>query len=203
MSRMARAVLVGVAHHLTQRWSDRKQVFMHEADYEVYLDLVRSNAKIYETELLGYCLIPSHVHCVVAPKQKESLSRTFGESHECYAAYANTKLSRCGHFWQNRFYSCPMDQAHLWVAMRYVGTKFSAGSNGRPGKRVPMVQRRGAIGGYLASELVRCRADAVHLHTGREGSELEIGEHWRSGYKVAKKYIHGETDGLAGICGLG
>ena len=93
---------------------------MDEVDYEVYLDLVRSNAKLYGFELLGYCLMPNHVHWVVAPRQEESLSRTFGEAHGRYAAYANSKLSRCGHFWQNRFYSCPMDQAHLWAAMRYV-----------------------------------------------------------------------------------
>jgi putative transposase len=120
MSRMARAVLVGVAHHLTQRGLDRKQVFTNETDYEVYLDLIRSNSKLFGTELLGYCLMPNHVHWVVAPQKAESLSRTFGEAHGRYAAYANAKLTRCGHFWQNRFYSCPLDQAHLWAAMRYV-----------------------------------------------------------------------------------
>jgi putative transposase len=27
---------------------------------------------------------------------------------------------RSGHVWQNRFYSCPLDGRHLWVALRYV-----------------------------------------------------------------------------------
>ena len=36
---MARAVLEGVAHHLTQRGLDRRQVFFDGADYEVYLAL--------------------------------------------------------------------------------------------------------------------------------------------------------------------
>ena len=25
-----------------------------------------------------------------------------------------------GHLWQNRFYSCALDEAHLWVALRYL-----------------------------------------------------------------------------------
>jgi putative transposase len=120
MSRMARAVLAGVAHHLTQRGSDRNQVFLSETDYCVYLDLVRTNAKRFGTELLGYCLMPNHVHWVVAPERANSLARTFGEAHGRYAAYSNSKLTRSGHFWQNRFYSCPMDAAHLWSALRYV-----------------------------------------------------------------------------------
>jgi putative transposase len=27
--------------------------------------------------------------------------------------------SSSGHVWQGRFYSCPLDAAHLWVALRY------------------------------------------------------------------------------------
>jgi len=27
--------------------------------------------------------------------------------------------SSSGHVWQGRFYSCPLDQSHLWTALRY------------------------------------------------------------------------------------
>jgi putative transposase len=30
------------------------------------------------------------------------------------------RTRRTGHLWENRFYSCPLDQAHLWSAARYV-----------------------------------------------------------------------------------
>ncbi len=64
--------------------------------------------------------MPNHVHWVVVPQQEKSLARTFGEAHGRYAAYANAKITRSGHFWQNRFFSCPMDETHLWTALRYV-----------------------------------------------------------------------------------
>ena len=117
---MARVVLVGVAHHLTQRGIDRRDVFLDEADYEIYLRMVRTSAQRYRTELLGYCLMPNHVHWIVVPLLVNSLAETFRDAHSRYSAYVNAKLSRNGHFWQNRFFSCPMDQAHLWSAMRYV-----------------------------------------------------------------------------------
>ena len=62
----------------------------------------------------------NHVHWVVAPQQPDALARTFGEAHGRYAAYANAKCCRSGHFWQNRFFSCALDRAHLWAALRYV-----------------------------------------------------------------------------------
>ena len=42
------------------------------------------------------------------------------KAHGRFAAYANAKLTRSGHFWQNRFFSCPLDETHLWAALRYV-----------------------------------------------------------------------------------
>jgi len=117
---MARAVLVGVAHHLTQRGLDHRQIFFSDNDFEVYLDLVRTNAKRFEIDLLGYCLMPNHVHWVVLPRREDAMARAFGAAHGRYAAYANTKLRRSGHFWQNRFFSCSLDEAHLWAALRYV-----------------------------------------------------------------------------------
>jgi putative transposase len=30
------------------------------------------------------------------------------------------RKQRSGHLWQNRFFSCPLDEGHLWTALRYV-----------------------------------------------------------------------------------
>ncbi len=32
----------------------------------------------------------------------------------------NTRTQLSGHVWQGRFYSCVLDEAHLWAAVRYV-----------------------------------------------------------------------------------
>ncbi len=41
-------------------------------------------------------------------------------AHGRYALYLNSRRQRVGHLWQNRFYSCPLDDRHLWAALRYV-----------------------------------------------------------------------------------
>ena len=37
-----------------------------------------------------------------------------------YAHYINRQRSAKGHLWQGRFYSCILDDAHLYRAIRYV-----------------------------------------------------------------------------------
>ena len=39
---------------------------------------------------------------------------------ELTAQAVNAGMGRSGHLWQNRFYSCPLSEQHLWVALRYV-----------------------------------------------------------------------------------
>jgi hypothetical protein len=41
------------------------------------------------------------------------------ETHGRYAIYWNAVHRSSGHAWQGRYYSCPLDQAHLWEALRY------------------------------------------------------------------------------------
>ncbi len=40
MARMARAVTIGVPHHVTQRENNRRDVFFGEQDYNLYLTLL-------------------------------------------------------------------------------------------------------------------------------------------------------------------
>jgi putative transposase len=117
---MARAVFPGVAHHLTQRGVDRQPVFFADRDRHVYLQLVQRAATQFGVSLVGYCLMPNHVHWIAVPESPASLFKTFGRAHGRYAQYSNSLLQRSGHFWQNRFYSCAMDDAHLWAALRYI-----------------------------------------------------------------------------------
>jgi hypothetical protein len=41
MARLARVVVPGVAHHVTQRGNRRQETFFNEADYAAYLALLK------------------------------------------------------------------------------------------------------------------------------------------------------------------
>ncbi len=120
MSRFGRIVIPDCPHHVTQRGNHRRPVFSAESEYEFYLKLVRENCYRYKLKLPGYCLMPNHVHHAAIPKSQNSLSRAIGRLHNDYARWKHMQQNLTGHLWQNRFFSCPMDEDHFWEALRYI-----------------------------------------------------------------------------------
>jgi putative transposase len=120
MSRISRVVVPGLPHHVTQRGNARQDVFATDADRQLYLDLLRHHAKRYDLRIWAYCLMRNHVHLVTVPDRVSSLARVMGRTHADYARYFNLKRGRSGHLWEARFFSCPLQDLHLWRAMAYV-----------------------------------------------------------------------------------
>lgn len=133
MPRSLRCVLAGAAHHVTQRGVNRGQVFYSHADRDVYLKLVKDNLEDTEVRVLAYCLMSNHVHWVVRPNREDSLSVLFRRVHGRYAQYLNARLGRTGHLWQNRYYSCIVDERKEDLVLRYAeGNPVRAGLSDSP-----------------------------------------------------------------------
>ena len=120
MSRIPRVVLEGIPYHITQRGNGRQQVFFEDRDYLLYLDLLRRHASAAGLSIWAYCLMQNHVHLVATPARARSMAQALGRVHALYAAHFHLRNQSCGHVWQARFFSCPMEAAHLWRAMAYV-----------------------------------------------------------------------------------
>jgi putative transposase len=120
MPRLARAVAIGFAHHITQRGNNRKDVFFVDDDRRVYLELLKEQADKYSLELIGYCLMSNHIHIAAIPHEQDSPARAIGRTHFRYTQYINRFHGRSGHLWQGRFYSCALDERHFWLAMKYI-----------------------------------------------------------------------------------
>jgi len=120
MARFPRVVAVDVPHHVTQRGNARQVILFSDADRFTYLELLREYSQLYGLSLLGYCLMSNHVHLIGIPLDPGALSQSLKHAHGRYAAYWNARQSSSGHVWQGRFYSCPLDEPHLWTALRYV-----------------------------------------------------------------------------------
>ena len=119
MARLARVVAVDVPHHLTQRGNGRRFILDSDADRTVYLKLLRENIELYRVSLIGYCLMSNHIHLIAIPGMADGFALALKHTHGRYAFYWNTVHNSSGHAWQGRFYSCPLDEAHLWEALRY------------------------------------------------------------------------------------
>lgn len=122
MSRVARIVIPGVPHHVTQRGNRRADVFETDADRQAYLRILKQSADKRGLSIWAYCLMPNHVHLIAVPDNAASLGQALHDAHTLYALYFNASMHQSGHLWQGRFYSCPMDETHLWAAVRYVET---------------------------------------------------------------------------------
>jgi len=120
MPRTARITAIDYPHHVTQRGNYRQRVFKTNKDYKQYLSWLKEYSDKNLLDIWAYCLMPNHVHFICVPRRTDSLARTFNTLHMRYSQYINKKQGACGHLWQGRFYSCILDEKHLFAAVRYV-----------------------------------------------------------------------------------
>ena len=120
MARLARVVVPGVAHHVTQRGNRRQETFFGEEDYTAYLSLLGEWCGRCAVEVWAYCLMPNHVHLIVVPDNEDGLRRALGEAHRRYTRRINFREGWRGYLWQGRFASFAMDERYLLRAARYV-----------------------------------------------------------------------------------
>ena len=116
---MARAVVPGVAHYVTQR-GNRRKVFFGAGDYALYLALLAEGCERAGVEVLAYCLMPSEVHLILVPAKRDGLRAALGETHRRYSRAINARAKGGRIAWAGRFASCAMDAAHTLACARYV-----------------------------------------------------------------------------------
>ncbi len=120
MARLARVVVPGMPHLITQRGNRRQTTFFCGEDYLAYRELMAHWCGEHQVQIWAYCLMPNHVHLIAVPKTAEGLCRAIGEAHRRYTRRVNSREDWRGHLWQGRFASFVMDKPYLLAAARYV-----------------------------------------------------------------------------------
>ncbi len=120
MARMARVIVPGIPHHITQRGNRRLKTFFCAEDYQTYINLMSRWCLKCKVDIWAYCLMPNHTHLIAVPSSEEGLRRAIGEAHRRYTRMVNFREGWRGHLWQGRFFSFPMDNRHLYFSARYV-----------------------------------------------------------------------------------
>jgi len=120
MTRLARVVIPGHPHQVTQRGNGRARTFFDDADYALYRNLLAEHCRAADVEVWAWCLMPNHVHLILVPSDPDGLRRALARVHRSYAGIIQERRKRSGHFWQGRFGAAVMDEEHLAAALRYV-----------------------------------------------------------------------------------
>ncbi len=64
MARLARVVVPGLPHHITQWGNRRQQTFFCDEDYRSYLELMGQWCGAHHFDIWAYCRMPNYVHLI-------------------------------------------------------------------------------------------------------------------------------------------
>jgi putative transposase len=121
MPRKPRFYLPGIPVHVVQRGNDRQAVFFSEEDYPAYLECFFEGAERYCCRIHAYVLMTNHVHFLMTPDTKESISRVFQHVGRKYVTYVNHQYKRTGTLWEGRHKGSLIDSGNYALACyRYI-----------------------------------------------------------------------------------
>jgi len=107
-------------HHVINRGVNRCNVFNHNNDKDMFLQIINKTASIQQVILHDYVLMDNHYHLLIET-QKENLPTFMRIVNANYSQYFNRKYRRSGHLWQDRYKSKFItSDDYLYTLIRYI-----------------------------------------------------------------------------------
>lgn len=121
MARLARIVIPGIPHFVTQRGNEGRNVFFDEADALFYRDLLAEQGARCGLSVWAWCLMPNRIHLLAVPGEERSLGLALGETHRRYAARIRAAHGDdAGPLWKSRFSSFPLEEDFILPAAHFI-----------------------------------------------------------------------------------
>jgi putative transposase len=123
MPRPSRRLGAGSIHHVLNRGALRHTLFDQDADRRLFVGALRDALGRHPVDLLAWCLMPSHWHLLLRPRDEAALPRfvrwlTLAHSCRWQALHGRTGQ---GTIYQGRYRSCPVKaDEHLLAVARYI-----------------------------------------------------------------------------------
>jgi putative transposase len=121
MPRANRLILDRGYYHVFTRGNDRKQIFRKDADYQVFISIVKRYLKEVLLAITNYCLMPNHLHLLIFTERGDDLSIFMKNILQVYANYHRKEYNSVGFLYQNRFKSLLINNdSYLLECSRYI-----------------------------------------------------------------------------------
>jgi len=121
MPRKPRFYMPGVPAHIVQRGNCRQVVFFDGNDYQSYLNWLAEGAIKYGCAIHAYVLMTNHIHLLMTPVSKDSISKTIQYVGRYYVTYVNARYGKSGTLWEGRHKGCIINsEQYLLSCMRYI-----------------------------------------------------------------------------------
>jgi putative transposase len=124
----------GAAYHVTARINRSEMILSSREDKNLFLAVLRRAKKKFNFQIKNFCLMNNHLHLLIKPGDKESLSRIMQWILSVFAMSWNRKHHLTGHVWGERFFSriIPGMVGFLRVFMYIDDNPVNAQIAGRP-----------------------------------------------------------------------
>ncbi len=104
MARPLRIEFKGALYHILSRGNERRNIFLGDADYKVFLGVLEEMSERFEVDIFAYVLMSNHYHLLIRTNQ-DNLSKSMQWVGTTYTRRFNLKHFRSGHLFQGRFKS--------------------------------------------------------------------------------------------------
>ena len=120
MPRQARKKSESGIYHIILRGINHQQIFEDGEDCQRFVETLVLYKELCGYTLYAYCLMGNHIH-ILLREWSEELSVIFKRVAGSYVYWYNLKYHRCGHLFQDRFKSEPVDDdAYFLTVLRYI-----------------------------------------------------------------------------------
>jgi REP element-mobilizing transposase RayT/uncharacterized membrane protein len=110
MPRLPRIYIEGALYYVTCRGEHEHKLFKQKEDYQMYLELLKRYHKEYGFKLFAWGLLPNHIHLLIQPKEKHTISEIMHVLNSSYSKYYNNTYQRKGHLFRERFKACIVEK---------------------------------------------------------------------------------------------
>jgi len=113
--------LPGIPAHILQRGNCRQAVFFSDDDSAAYSRWLHEACLKHGCRLHAFVLMTNHVHLLMMPQSRESISRVIQDTGRYYVNYVNRCYRKSGTLWEGRHKGCPVSgDRYLLSCMRYI-----------------------------------------------------------------------------------
>jgi putative transposase len=121
MGRPPRCFAPGYPAHVIHRGNNREDIFHCESDFRYLWRSLKEASTHFEVDINAYVFMTNHVHLILTPGDRGSISRMMHWTARRYAGYFNQRYGRTGHCWGGRFRSFLItEERYLLECHRYI-----------------------------------------------------------------------------------
>jgi putative transposase len=95
----------GAEYHVTARINRGEMIFLSKDDRDMFMKVLKRAKQKFKFQIKNFCIMGNHIHLLIKPGIKESLSKIMQWLLGVFAQLWNKKHHLTGHLWGDRFFS--------------------------------------------------------------------------------------------------